>query len=369
MAEKPETPKILEEISKGTNPKSGGGSSRSQKNARRRFLIIILLFLPLLAGMAYLGYTQVNLLTQLAELQQQNTVLSQSVSSSQAELTALRDQLENLPEQEAVDTSATDALSTRLDNEIAVLTQEVVRIDAEQSRNAAPQSSQWKILEANYLVQLANRKLQLEADTVSAISLLEEADAALVESGSNAVLRARQAIAEDNSMLSELDLLDREGLFIRLDNLSNQINGIDLLTSMRESLQNRSDQTPQASTSTSSGFLNSSIEFLSSVFVWRRWEDSPEAMLAPGQEALIQQRVQLSVEQAKVALLNSNSTLYRRSLEDITSWVRQYATPDSTAGQQVLSELATLMAIDIDAALPQINQSVAAMQQLAETLQ
>ena len=369
MADKPETPKILEEISKGTNPKSGGGSSRSQKNARRRFLIILLLFLPLLAGMAYLGYTQFNLLTELASMQQQNAALNESVAEYQTELNALRSQVDNMPAQVTVDTEAIDALSSRLDTDIDVLTQEIVRLDAQQSRIATPQNSQWKIFEANYFVQLANRKLQLEGDSRSAIELLEQADAALLESESNAVLRARQAVADDISMLRELELLDREGLFIRLDNLSDQINGINLLTSMRESLQNRSESTDEQSTSESSGFIDSGMAFLGSVFVWRTWEDSPEAMLAPGQEALIQQRVQLSVEQAKVALLNSNNALYQRSLGDISDWIRQYATSDSSAGQQVLAELAELVQIEIDSALPELSQSMASLQQLTTTLQ
>ncbi len=369
MADKPETPKILEEISKGTNPKSSGGSSRSQKNARRRFLIILLLFLPLVAGMAYLGYTQFNLLTELADLQQQNATLNESVAGYQTELTSLRSQINSMPEQVTVDTGAIDALSSRLGTDIDMLAQEIVRLDAQQSKIATPQNSQWKIFEANYFVQLANRKLQLEGDSLSAIELLEKADAALLESGSNAVLRARQALADDIAMLRVLELLDREGLFIRIDNLSDQISGIDLLTSMRERLQNRSESTDQQSDSETSGFIDSSMAFLSSVFVWRTWEDSPEAMLASGQEAIIQQRVQLSVEQAKVALLNSNAALYQRSLGDISDWIRQYATSDSVAGQQVLAELAELMQIEIDSALPELSQSMASLQQLTATLQ
>lgn len=368
MAEKQETPKILEEISKGTNPKSGGISSRSQKNARRRFLIILFLFLPLLASTAYLGFMQYKLQIALADLEEQNNALSSNTSRYESEIAALSSQLAAIPDQVSEDTTATDALATRLNNEVAAITEQLSALAASQAESNSPQNMQWKIMEANYLVQLANRKLQLEEDVPSALMLLDAADSALVESGSSVVLRARQALANDISLLRDLNVFDREGAFIRLDNVSDQFSAIDLVTSMRENLQNRTSSEASSSLE-STGFIDSSFAFLSSVFVWRRWEDSPEAMLAPGQETMILQRMQLLVEQAKLALLNRDALLYQRSLEDVASLVRQYAMADSESGQAVSDELSALLAVDVAPVLPALNQSVSALQQIAATVQ
>lgn len=370
MAEKAETSKILDEISKGTNPKSGGASSRSQKNARRRFLIVLILFLPVIAAVAYVGWSQLNMQSELLALRQRNESMSVTIDSYESQLSALNQQIANIPEQVPVDNSATDALAVRLTNEINSLNQQLADLAARQVETSAPQNSQWKIQEANYLVQLANRKLQLESDVDSAIQLLQSADSALLDSGSNAVLRARQGIADDLAMLRDLELLDREGIYIQLDNVKSQISSIDLVTSMRESLQNRIDESPdQQVESAATGFIDSSFEFLSSVFVWRRWEDSPEAMLAPGQESFILQRVQLMMDQAKVALLERNNAMYQRSLSEAVNWVRQFAMTDSTAGQAVLVDLASLQAINVDPSLPELNQSLGAVEQLAASVQ
>ncbi len=370
MAEKPETPKILDEISKGTNPKSGSASSRSQKNARRRFLIISLMFLPLFAGLAYLGYFQMAVQSELASLQQQNASLEAAVTQYQSQFGALNAQLENLPRQIEFDDSATQELSSRVDSELAALEEQIGALAVAQASNVAPQNFEWKILEANYLVQLASRKLQLEADQQSALLLLEQADIALLESGSNNVLRARQAIADDLVLLRELETFDREGLYIRIGNLRNEISNIDLLGSMRESFQSqRSESSTAVITETErQGFIDSSLEFLSSVFVWRRWEDSPQAILVPGQEALILQRMYLILERTQLALMSTDTALYQRSLAEGLDWLRQYAVDESRAGQAVAAELTELQQIDIAPRLPELNQSANAVQQLAAGL-
>ena len=370
MADKPETPKILDEISKGTNPKSGSASTRSKKNARRRFLIVLIMFLPLFAGLAYLGYFQMNVQTELSALQQQNATLAAAVANYEAQFATLNSQLENLPQQVEVDDTATQQLSTRLDAEVASLGEQISALAADQATAAAPQNQQWKILEADYLVTLANRKLQLEGDLNSAIALLQQADAALLQSESSTVLSARQAVADDLGMLRELEAFDREGTYLRLENIRDQVNNIDLLSSMRENFQNQSSElaSPVIGSDEQLGFIDSSLQFLGSIFVWRRWEDSPQAVLVPGQEGLILQRMQLILEQAQLALLNNDRALYQRSLENAVTWLRQYAVSDSTAGQAVMSELRELQQIDIAPVLPELSRSTGTVQQLAASI-
>ena len=368
MTEKPETPQILDEIAKGTRTKAVG--SRSQQTARRRFLIVLLLLLPLIAGLGYLGYLQIKLQAELTALQQQHQSTATVVARQQSRLDELDAGLASLPRQTAPDDSATRQLSARLDAELARLEQQLARLTAERVTGATPQTPEWKILEAGYLVQLANRKLQLEADPPTAMLLLQQADAALVASGSSAVLRARQALAEDLVLLRELEMLDREGLYLRVASLQEQISGIDLLTSMRENFQNRRSDlsTPAAADNPPRGLLEDSLDLLRRVFIWRRWEDSPQAVLVPGQEVLILQRMQLILERIQLALLTADTALYQHNLTAGLAWLRQYAVDDSSAGQAVRQELIALQQIDIAARLPELGRSVNALQQLADGL-
>ncbi|MCY4358919.1 MAG: uroporphyrinogen-III C-methyltransferase [Gammaproteobacteria bacterium] len=380
MADKPETPKILDEISKGTNTKSGVTSSRSKKNARRRFLIILLLFLSLSGVLAYLGYEQANLRAEMANQGQQNDLMQATITQFRDQFAELRSQVAELPESADSDDSALRELVVRVQSGLTALEGQLDNMEALQQQVnslatlpksvASPQSFEWKILEANYLTQLASRKLQLESDEQTAMLLLRQADTALLESGSSTVLRARQAIAEDLALLQELQMFDREGVYLRIENLSGQVNVIDLLSSMRESFQSQRGEASTAvlAPAETQGFLDSSLDFLGKVFVWRRWEDSPQAILVPGQEALILQRMHLILERAQLALMKSDTTLYQRSLTEAIGWLNQFAVIESSIGQALLAEFSALQEIDIAPVLPEISRSANSVQQLVSDI-
>ena len=65
MTDQPETPKILDQISKGTN----ASVTRKQQNARRRFIIVLVLLVPLFGAIGLLGFRQFELQAMLTELQ------------------------------------------------------------------------------------------------------------------------------------------------------------------------------------------------------------------------------------------------------------------------------------------------------------
>ena len=120
MADKPKTPKILEELSQGS-AKAGGHSSRQQQNARRRFLVVVALFVPLLGGAVYLGYQQYLLQQSLAKLTNENQQLSQIVSSQDSELNQLREEFAAPISSVEINDSAVREIEAMLNAEIEKL--------------------------------------------------------------------------------------------------------------------------------------------------------------------------------------------------------------------------------------------------------
>ena len=201
--------------------------------------------------------------------------------------------------------------------------------------------------------------------------MIENADSSLVDSGNSNVFATRQSIAGDLARLRSLEPLDREGIYLRLGILASEAEKINLLSSMRENFENQrnADSAPLEISSSSSGFVDSSLSFLGSVFVWREWDETPEAMLEPGQDAYIKQNLQIILEQAKLALLSTDKQLYQRSLSDASDWLHRYAVTDSVIGQSLLAELDELASMDIDPALPSLAESLALIRQLTANLQ
>lgn len=371
MAEEPETPKILEELSKSNTAKASNRSSRQQQKARRRFTIVAILFLPLLGGGAFLAYQQQSSQLKLAAITAENQQLTLTLSNLTGVLQQLQEQVQqelSAPQQAApVDDSAVRELESKLNLEIQTLTRQLAELQSQQLTpvNAQP-NFDWKLLEAEYLLGLANRKIQLEADPAAAISLLESADTALLESGNSNVFAVRQSIAQELVQLRNVEPVDQEGIFIRIGNLTAQIEAIDLRNSMRQNFENRGNTETQALQVgvDSSGWIDSSLSFLSSIFVWRKWEDTPEAMLAPGQDTFIKQNLRLHLEQAQLALLMGDNGLYNRSLDDSREWLLRHSLTDSSSTQTMLAELNALESINISPGLPSLNQSLQLISQL-----
>ena len=372
MSELPETQKILDELSKSNSARSRGRISRQQQNARRRIGVVVVLFLPVVMGVLFLVYQQRSLQQGLESLSQENQQLNLTLSAQTTQLQQLQRDLAESPQPVPVDDSVVRQVEANFNAEIRQLQQQLVQLQSQQVTSTIEPDLDWKLLEAEYLLGMASHKLLLEADSRSAIALVESADAALLASGDNKVFAVRQAISAELLQLRNVESIDLEGLYLRIGNLATQLSSVQMLNSMGQNFANRRARESQAieggSSSTSgsatTGWLDASLGFLSSVFVWRKVEESSAVMSAPGSENIIRQNLRLMLEQAQLALLMRDRELYRRSLEKSTEWTRRYVSTDTLAGQLVLDDLLELGAIDIDPPLPLLGQSLDLIRQI-----
>ena len=366
MSESPETPKILEQLSKSNSAKVRDRSSRQQQNARRRIALIVMLFLPVLAGVLFLAYQQRLSQIDLSSLRQENQQLNLALSAQATQLQQLQRDLAEPPQAVPVDESALRLLESNFDAEIGRLRQQLAAVQSQQRSTAVEPSLRWKLQEAEYLLGVASQKLLLEGDTNSAIALLEDADAALLASGNNGVYATREAISAELLQLRNVEAIDRQGLYIRIGILATQLANVEMLSSMRQNFENRRFRQTQSvevgisnsSDSVATGWFGASLDFLGSVFVWRQREESPVVMLAPGSESVIRQNLQLMLEQTQLALLMRDNALYQRSLGKSMEWIRLYVSTDTPSGQLVVDGLLELGAIDIDPTLPSLGESL-----------
>lgn len=366
MTEQSETPKILDEISKSNAAKTSSRSTRKQKTARRRFAIVIIILLPIIAGVLFLGYQQFMQQSRLAELELENQQLNQSLATQVALIEQIEQAQLVVPAPVEFDDSPILELEAALSQEVQRLNAQIARMQATQLSNSNETDQEWKILEAQYLIGVASRKLQLEGDVATAIAQLQMADSALIDSGSSNVFAVRQAVAAELQQLRGIDVPDREGIYLRLDNLLEAMESIDLLSSMRTEFENRRDteSEPVQIGSDAGSYLDSSLELLGSIFVWRKWDETPQAMLAPGQEDLIRQNLRLMLEQAQLALLMRDNGLFQQAMEKSRDWFQRYAVTESAEGQALLVELDQIARLDIDPLLPALNQSLSLINQL-----
>lgn len=369
MTDQPETPKILDQISKGTN----ASVTRKRQNARRRSIFFLLFFVLLFSAIGLLGFRQFELQAMLIELRsagdrtdELNLALEQ-----QEDMQRLSDEIAVLSSLEQSSEAERLALQSRIDSDLAQLERRVAELTEAGFEAAAPQDSRWKIQEANHLARLAAQKLELERDIPSAMNLLQRSDRALSESGSTNVLRVRQRLARDIEVLRSTPAPDQDAAIFRLQALIERVESLSLLGSQREKLLSgrtaRSTVTDELAGDTT-GLFETSLEFLGTIFVWRKWEDLPEAMLIPGQEAVIRQNFRLMLEQAKFAVLNRSDLLYQHHLKNALDWLQTYMVTETGSGAAAYLELVELTAVEVDPELPSLSESLRILEQLAASV-
>ncbi|HJO11022.1 MAG: uroporphyrinogen-III C-methyltransferase [Gammaproteobacteria bacterium] len=363
MADKAETPKILDEISKSNTAKSKSPSARQKQAARRRFLIIILLLSPLLLAVAFVGYQQWLTDSQLVSLTDENQRLSLTIANQNAQLQQIQETLAQVPTEVTVDDAAVHEIveqsGQQFRTEISRLNQLVSDLQTQQNAPQSPDDPAFAVAEAGYLLRLANQKIQLEADVASAITLLESADSILsATSGSNS-FSVRQNIASELTALRSVPGVDIDGIYLRISNLSESVSELELAGSLRQNFQNSMEQLqPIQIGTTSAGLIDSTLTFLSTIFVWRKWDEMPDAIQSPQQELNLKQNLRLIFEEAQLALLQRDEVLFKASLQKSQTWLDRNTITDSSDGQAMIAEVVTLMSVDVNPALPDISQSL-----------
>lgn len=371
MADQKETPKILDEIAQKTTSGSKP-RPRTSRSSGNGIVFVLLLLVPLLAAVAFLAYQQNQSSQVFSGLKTENQLLQQQLETQRAEFNALESELSaQLAAISAtpvtIDESRVEQLETTVSRQAQQVENALSEIRSNISVSQQAPSFEWKIFEAQYLLGIANQKLKLESDTASAIAMLEAADAALLESGSSRVFTLRQSIATDLTQLRAVRPFDREGSYFRIASLVQEVENLDLVGSLQEGFQNRQSGINSSSEmpGTEVGIIQSGLDFLSTVFVWRRWDETPSALLAPEQGVFIKQNLRLMLEQSQLALLTKDQILFTQSLVKSRDWLNRYALIESESGQLIVNSLDDLSSLDIDPPLPTIDDTIDLVRQLA----
>jgi uncharacterized protein HemX len=402
--------KILDDIAK-VKP---AAKTRAQRRARSRVLILVFLLLPLLGGLVWLAWQQWLLQAGLPELtsrlelvEQQSVAPTASALSSEqlaqvneliaearanfdAQLQAIRSEqgaeqttdpaLERRLTQRAAEVASTalSQLDTRVaaqqgavDGELEQLRQQFAQLAATVRANATNPSAEWRLLEAEYLLAMAVRKLRYEQDVTAAGELYELADSALVNSGSPDIYPLRQSLARELASLRAVELPDTDSLFLRLDILLAQaetlVGAAAPAQLRRQEYEQRREAVSSAASATQSewsmtALTTDTLEFLRSVFVWRETSEPAQQVFAVGSEGA--QRWVLILEQAKLALLAKDSLLFSRLVSTAEQWLTAQSGVDESQREAAMVELSALRGVELNPALPPVGETLLAVQQL-----
>lgn len=224
----------------------------------------------------------------------------------------------------------------------------------------------WLLTEAEYLLKLANHRLLLERDVDTAIVALQSADERLREVADPALLKIRKQIAADINALRNVAQPDLAGISFTLSSLAEDVPNLPLATPDPKTRQQQTDTAESDRVDSWRDLPAAMWRDIKSLVVIRHHDEPIQPLLAPEQRFFLTQNLQLQLEQARLALLNGQTRVYRERLQQARQWIEDYFDGEDTATRQSLEQLAALARQEIHPELPDISGTHQALERFRQ---
>jgi uroporphyrin-3 C-methyltransferase len=231
---------------------------------------------------------------------------------------------------------------------------------AELARFGATDRQDWLLAEAQYLLRLANQRLIMADDVVAAKALPLSADSILAELEDVALFDVRAAVAADLAAVRAVPKRDIQGMYLVLAALIEQAGKL-VIFQLPEQASRAEDQPAENWQGRLKQGYESALLKLSDYIIIRRRDVPIEALMDPQWEGLVRQNLRMLLEQAQVALLSGNQTLFRESLARANHWVAEFFDADEAAARALSQEILALQEKDISVEMPDISRSLVAV--------
>lgn len=309
------------------------------------FLAIWLLLLSFTFGLAAFWFYQ--------DKQAQIQSLQSRIDAQQILIDDNQRNLQDSLEKELVDQQE------NLQASLNLLAEEVNKTSARVLALTSTNRDSWKLAEAQYLLRLANQRILLEKDSQNAIALALSADGILRDVDQPELTSIRKVLAEEIAVLKLAGVVDREGIFLRLAALANQIDAIPFIEPLGRSVDAEAETFIPEQETFGQMLKRKFYGLLHKLGNYVRVRDHGKtinAILPPSEQAYLQQNLRLMFEQAQVALLRNDAMIYQESLVKAQNWINQFYTLNQEASA-VLAELQNLQQEDIAPELTDFNDS------------
>ena len=240
-------------------------------------------------------------------------------------------------------------------HELVGLQSQINKVSAQAN---AQQPTDWLFSEADFLLNNALRKLVLDNDVDTAVSLLKLADETLAKVNNSQSAAIRSAINQDLKQLLSVTGVDQNSVMQKLSQLANTVDELPVLdvnfgddqnaTKLSDSLSDWAENAEKSATS----FLNHFIRISP-----KHGADRKE-LLAPNQDIYLRENIRLRLQLAIMAVPRQQNELYKQSLEAVASWIRSYFDTNAEVTQSFLKSVDELSEVSIYVDVPSQLQSL-----------
>ena len=326
------------------------------------FAIVILILIFLLAGVGFYLFTQLRakqeglggevkseLTRKISDYQSQLTAIQSQLSALQSEISGKENRINKMLN------DFSDLHGQKLEATRKELSDKVIQVQ----RQLGKTRGDWLVADAEYLLSVANERLHLSGDVGTSRAALEAADQRLRESGDSGVIKIREEIAKEITLLQGIKEADLVGIFSALQALEGDIGRLNLFLPY----SGKPVKEPQATTESSKvgedhdSLLNSAIEELEGIVTIKHSDKPITEILTKEQADFIREQLKVKIEIVKLALAQQNDALYQAGLTDCKLWLEQHFTKTEDF-ERFSGEISRLQAIKLRSQFPDISNSL-----------
>lgn len=240
--------------------------------------------------------------------------------------------------------------------EIAALQTQVKQIS---QQAGAQQPSDWLFSEADFLLNNALRKLVLDNDVDTAVSLLKLADETLAKVNNSQSVAVRTAINQDLKKLLSLSSVDQNAVMQKLSQLANTVDELQALNVNFDDPAENGDQLSDNLADWQKNAEKSATSFLNHfIRISPKHGADKKELLAPNQDIYLRENIRLRLQLAIMAVPRQQDDLYKQSLETVATWVRSYFDTNAEVTQNFLKSVDELADMSIYVDVPDQLQSL-----------
>ncbi|HHQ4049687.1 TPA: uroporphyrinogen-III C-methyltransferase [Citrobacter freundii] len=359
MTEQEKSSAVVEETREAVETTSQSvNAEKKSKGSTALILSAVAIAIALAAGVGLYGWGKQQATTQTAT----SDALANQLTALQKAQENQKTELEGIIKQQATLLDEANRQQAALAKQLDEVQQKVATISGSDAKT-------WLLAQADFLVKLAGRKLWSDQDVTTAAALLKSADASLADMNDPSLITARRAITDDIASLSSVSQVDYDGIILKINQLSNQIDNLRLA-------DNDTDDSPMDSDSSE---LSSSISewrvnlqkswqnFMDSFITIRRRDETAVPLLAPNQDVYLRENIRSRLLVAAQAVPRHQEETYRQALENVSTWVRAYYDTDDAATKAFLEEVDQLSQQSISMDVPETLQSQTILEKLMQT--
>ncbi len=287
--------------------------------------------------------------------------LRKQINTTQSQLATTTKQLTNLTETQ----NNTDQQYERLLKEQSKLYEDRLKntnaqLDAKMTniqRQLGKTRGDWLVADAEYLLSVANERLQLTQDIKTTIMALEAADHRLRESGDGGVFKVRAEIAEEISALKNVESPDIIKLISQLTIIQKQAHTFQLaLPTINAAVETNSEADTENKDKSIS--VDRALSDLKDLVVIRKRDINAITLLHPEEARIIREDLMIRIDIAKSALVRRNDAEFHTSIASVKEWLVENFNTNTAQVKKAQQSLDNLLKVHLHSQLPDISRSL-----------